>query len=213
MGLIQLRRQLKKYFLTGLFVTLPLFISGYVLFALFRFIDSILGRLINIYFLRNFGIYIPGLGFILFFLCIVGVGFVSTHLFGRGIHRLADRIGGRFPLIRHIYPSVKQIFEMLFPSEKAEARKIVIIEYPRQGLWSLGFVASEDFKEVKEKTGQDLLSVYVPSVPNPTTGYFVFVPRKETILLNISMKDAIRLIVSGGLLNPAGPSEEQKKSA
>ena len=71
MMMIHMRRQLKKYFLTGLFVTLPLFISGYVLFVIFRFIDSILGRLINIYFLRNFGIYIPGLGFILFFLCII----------------------------------------------------------------------------------------------------------------------------------------------
>jgi uncharacterized membrane protein len=198
-----MRRRIKKYFLTGLLVTLPLFISGYVLFAVFRFIDGILGRLINIYFMRNFGIYIPGLGFILFFTGIIGVGFVSTHLFGRGMHRLADRIGGRFPLIRHIYPSVKRIFEMLFPGDKAGLRKIVIVEYPRQGIWSLGFVSSDEFKEIKEKTGQDLLCVYVPSVPNPTTGFFIFVPRKEAILLNISMKDAIRLIVSGGLLVPA----------
>jgi uncharacterized membrane protein len=208
-----MRRQLKKYFLTGLFVTLPLFISGYVLFVIFRFIDGILGRLINIYFTRNFGIYIPGLGFILFVIGILGVGFISTHLLGRGMHRLTDRIGSRFPLIRHIYPSVKQIFEMLFPSDRIDSRKIVIIEYPRQGMWSLGFVTSEEFKEVKEKTGQDMINVYVPSVPNPTTGFFVFVPRKDAVLLNISMKDAIRLIVSGGLLNPPGTSEETKQTA
>ncbi|MFA5361676.1 MAG: DUF502 domain-containing protein [Candidatus Omnitrophota bacterium] len=208
-----MRRRLKKYFLTGLFVTLPLFISGYVLFVIFRFIDGILGRLINIYFMRSFGIYIPGLGFILFFFGIIGVGFVSTHLFGRGIQRLADRIGGRFPLIRHIYPSVKQIFEMLFPSDKVSQRIIVIFEYPRQGIWSIGFVVGENFKEIKEKTGHDLLNVYVPAVPNPATGFFVFIPRKDVIRLNISMKDAIRLIVSGGLLNPPEPPEDAKQTA
>jgi uncharacterized membrane protein len=102
---------------------------------------------------------------------------------------------------------------MLFPSDRIDSRKIVIIEYPRQGMWSLGFVTSEEFKEVKEKTGQDMINVYVPSVPNPTTGFFVFVPRKDAVLLNISMKDAIRLIVSGGLLNPPGTSEETKQTA
>ncbi len=207
-----MRRWLKKYLLTGLLVTLPLFISGYALFVIFRFIDGILGRLINIYFMRNFGIYVPGLGVILFFFVILGVGFVSTHLFGRGMHSFADRIGVSFPLIRHIYPSVKQIFEMLFPADKTSHRLIVIFEYPRQGIWSIGFVAGEDFKEIKEKTGQDLLNVYVPMVPNPVTGFFVFVPRKDVIVLNISMKDAIRLIVSGGLLNPPGPAEEAKKN-
>ena len=202
-----MRGRIKKYFITGLFVTLPLFISGYILFVIFRFIDGILGKLINIYFMRNFGISIPGLGFILFFFIIVSVGFVTTHLFGKGIHRLTDRIGRRFPLIRHIYPSVKQIFEMLFPSEKLNSRMTVIFEYPRQGMWSLGFVASQDFKEVKEKTGQDMLSVYVPTVPNPATGFLLFVPRKDVIPLDISVKDSIRLIVSGGLLNPGGPPD------
>lgn len=207
-----MRRRLKKYFLTGFFVTLPLFISGYVLVVIFNFIDGILGKPINIYFMRSFGISIPGLGFILFFIGIIGVGFVSTHLFGKGMQRLTDRIGSRFPLIRHIYPSVKQIVEMLFPSDKASQRVIVIFEYPRQGIWSIGFVSGDNFKEVKEKTGQDMLNVYVPSVPNPATGFFVFVPRKDVVILNISMKDTIRLIVSGGLLSPPGPPEEAKQT-
>lgn len=197
-----MKNPLRKYFFTGLLFILPLFISGYLLFVLFRFIDGILGSLINIYFQKTFGLYIPGLGVILFFVIIILVGFLSTHFLGKGFHRLLDRIIRVFPLLRHIYPSVKKAFEFLFSRDEIDSRKVVMFEYPQPGNWSIGFVTNETFTEARDKSTQDLLSVFVPMAPNPTTGFLVFVPRKNVFFMDITTKDAMRMIVSGGLLNP-----------
>ena len=109
----------------------------------------------------------------------------------------------RLPLTRYVYPSIKKITEFLFAHHRQAFKKVVLVEYPRRGIWSLGFITNEAFQEIKDKTKQDLLNIFIPSSPGPLTGFFILTPRQEVIFLDIPIEDAVRLIVSGGLLNPA----------
>lgn len=199
---------IKRYFVTGLLTILPLSISIYILLILFRLIDGILGRFINAYLKSVLGFYIPGLGLILFILIIFLTGILSIHLFGAKLHNFLERATSRFPLLKYIYPSLKKIFEFAFSDTRLGFKKAVLVEYPSKGIWSLAFIANEGFKEAEEKICKELLNIYVPSVPNPTTGYFIFIPRDEVKELNISIKDAMRLVMSGGLLNPGEFTKE-----
>ena len=130
------------------------------------------------------------------------MGFLTTRFLGRKLYFILDRTLRRFPLIRLIYPSIKQIIEFLFASQRRAFKKVVLVEYPRRGIWSIGFITGEEFQEAKDKTKQDIINVFIPSSPGPLTGFFVLIPRGEAIFLDIAIEDAIRLLVSGGLLNP-----------
>jgi len=194
--------KIRKYLVAGLLTILPLALSIYILVVLFKLVDGILGRFLNAYFKNLLGFYIPGLGLILFILIIFLTGFVSTHLFGAKLHNLFDKALGRFPLLRHIYPSIKKVFEFIFSENRVGFKKAVLVEYPRKGVWALGFIANESFKEAEDMIGKKLLNVYIPWVPNPTTGYYALVPSDEVKILNMSVSEAMRLVMSAGLLNP-----------
>ena len=201
---------IKRYFVTGLLTILPLSLSIYILWVLFRLVDGILGRFVNAYLKSLLGFYIPGLGLILFIFLIFLTGMLSTHFFGSRLHNFVERATSRFPILKHIYPSLKKIFEFAFSDTRLGFKKAVLVEYPSKGVWSLAFLANEGFKEAETKLGKELLNICVPSVPNPTTGYFVFLPKDEVKMLDISVKDAMRLVMSGGLLNPAEFMKEDK---
>lgn len=194
--------KIRKYFVAGLLAILPISLSIYILVILFRLTDGILGRFLNVYLENTLGFYIPGLGLILFISIIFFVGILSIHVFGTGLHRLFDNMLGRFPLIRHIYPSIRKVFEFIFSDNKTGFKKTVLIEYPYKGLWSLGFIANEGFKEAQDRTGRKLFNVYIPMVPNPTTGFFVLVPEDQLMVLNMNVHEAMKLIMSAGVLNP-----------
>lgn len=195
----------KKYFIAGTLVFLPLLITVYILVNLFRFADNILGQFVNNYLIRVLGFYIPGLGLILFLIIIFSVGVLTSHFLGKKFGLLLDSAFRRFPLIRLIYPSIKQITEFLFTTQRHSFKKAVLVEYPRIGIWALGFITNEGFPEAKDKTKEELLSVFLPSSPGPLTGFFVLIPRQQVIILDIPIEDAIKLLVSGGLLNPPLP--------
>jgi uncharacterized membrane protein len=196
---------LKRNLVAGILVTLPLLLTVYILIILFQFADGILGKFINNYLKQTLGFYIPGLGLILSLTIIFIVGLLTTHFLGRRLYFILDKALRRFPLIRHIYPSIKQITEFLFASKRQEFKKVVLVEYPRCGIWSIGFVTNEGLKEARDKTKQDLLSIFIPSSPGPLTGFFVLIPRQEVLFLEIPIEDVIKLIVSGGLLNSPLP--------
>jgi len=199
---------IKRYLIAGILATFPLLITIYILVVLFQFADGIVGKFINTYLKKFLGFYIPGLGLILFLIIIFLIGFLTTHFLGRRLYFILDRALRRFPLVRFVYPSVKQIVAYLFASQRQAFKKVVLVEYPRRGIWSLGFITNEGFREVKEKTKQDLLNIFIPSSPGPLTGFFIIAPRREVIVLDIPIEDAIKLIVSGGLLNPVLPSKK-----
>lgn len=203
-------KNLRKYLVTGVLVVLPLYFSVYILLLCFQFIDNILGNFINLYVQELLGFSVPGLGVILFFLLILLSGIGSVHLFGKRLHQLIDRIGNRFPVLNYIYPAVKQAFEFLFSESQKSFKKAVLVEYPCKGSWSVGFITNESFKEAKEKTKRDLANVFIPLAPNPVTGFIALIPHDEIILLDISVKEAMKLVISGGLLNPGDLPLEQK---
>ena len=202
--------QIRKYFVAGLLTILPLALSVYILIVLFRFIDGILGRYVNAYLKDLLGFYVPGLGLILFLAIIFLSGVLSIHFFGARLHLFLGRALARFPLLSYIYPSIKKVFEFVFSDNKLGFKKVVLVQYPSKGIWSMGFIANDGYAEAEAKAGMKFFNVYIPSVPNPTTGYFVFIPKAEVIMLDIGIKEAMRLVMSGGLLNPADFIKDKK---
>lgn len=194
--------KVKRYFLTGFFIILPAFITAYVLYAIFMFIDGIWGKVINYYLRKNFGFAIPGLGFILGMLTILVVGFVATNLLGKRLFGFFERLFRKFPMIKLIYDPAKQIVDSFISREDPAFKKVVLVEYPSKGIWSVGFMTNDGFKEAQEKTGEDLLHILIATTPSPLTGFLILVPKRDVRMLDISVEQGIKLIVSGGIVKP-----------
>ncbi|MCM8770700.1 MAG: DUF502 domain-containing protein [Candidatus Omnitrophica bacterium] len=194
--------QLRVYFFTGLAVAIPLFGTAYLIFLLFSFSDNLLGRFINVHLKQRWGFYIPGLGLVLFLLIILTIGILARQFLGKRLLRGLEKALIKLPLIRHVYPSLKQIVDFFFSTKEIAFKKAVLVEYPRKGIWSLGFITNESAQKVKDALSEDVLNVFIPSAPGPLTGYFVVVPRKDIILLEMRVEEALKIIVSGGVLNP-----------
>jgi len=205
-------QRLKTYFIAGMLVVLPAVFSVYILFILFRFADGMLGRFINNYFFKKLGFYIPGLGLILSLLIIIIAGFITTHFF-RTRAKTLDKLFSNIPFLKYIYPLLKQTLEFMFSDKSQAFKKAVLVEFPRKGIWSMGFVCADSFVEAKTKTGKELENIYVPFAPNPISGNVILVAKEDIIYLDISVKEATKLIVTAGIINPGQqPSQEQVKS-
>lgn len=183
-------------------ITLPVFFTFYFLFIIFRFIDGIWGKVINFYLKKYLGFVVPGLGFILGILTVLVIGFIATNFFGKKIFRAIEGRLMRLPLIRQVYPATKQIVNSFISKDKPAFKKVVLVEYPSKGIWSVAFVTNDGFRNAKEKTGKDLVSVFIATSPSPFTGFLIFVPREDVKFLDISVEEGIKLIVSGGIINP-----------
>jgi len=195
-------KRLKRYFITGFVVVVPAALTVYVLVILFRFIDGILGRFLNLYLKKTLGFYIPGLGFLLFFIMIALAGFLASRFLGRKIFPRLERWFSGLPFINKIYPTFKQIVSFVVAQKEFGFKKVVLLEYPSKGIWSLGFLTNEEFKKIGELLGRQMVSVFVPSSPNPLTGYVVFVVKEELKFVDISISDALKIIISGGVFKP-----------
>jgi uncharacterized membrane protein len=194
--------RIRRYFITGLLVILPLFITLYFLFIIFRFIDGLWGIFVNPYIEKQLGFSIPGVGFILGVFTIIFIGFLTTHFFSKKILSSVEGWFLKFPFIRQVYPAIKQIVNFFISKDKIAFKKVVLVEYPSKGIWSVGFVTNEGFKEAQEKTGQELLHVFIGTSPTPLSGFFVMIPKNEVKFLDISVEDGLKLIVSGGIIKP-----------
>jgi len=192
----------KKYFITGLLIILPLFITFYLLFSIFVFIDGVCGTLINTLLRRYFGFSVPGLGLIIGLLVIFFTGFLATNFLGKRLLRVFERWLMRFSFIRQIYSPIKHIIHYVASREKPSFNKVFLFEYPSKDIWTLGFVTNEHFEKGSVSSGSDLVAVYIASTPNPFTGFVVFVPRSNLRPLDISVEEGMRLIVSGGIMTP-----------
>jgi len=152
-------------------------------------------------------------GYILAVVFIFAAGFALLTFLGRQLYRQLDRILARLPIMRMVYPHVKQLTDLIFSQNKMAAfRSVVMVEYPRRGVWSLGFVTGTSLMVVEGKSTDDLVSVFVPSSPTPFTGYVVAVPRRELIELNMTVDAALRFVVSGGVLVPSDTAEGSRKA-
>ncbi len=195
-------KHLRSFFFTGLLVLLPIVISLKLVFWGFEKADQILGDLLYQILLRyfNFTKPIPGLGFVVLVLIITLTGIFAKHYLGKKLILVGEKILDKIPILNGIYNTTKQIMETLTNKEKSAFRKVVLIQYPRVGIYSPGFLTGDTPAEAIEKTGKQLANVFIPTAPNPTTGYLVFVPLEEVIMLDMSVEDGFRLLISAGVI-------------
>ena len=195
---------MKRIFATGLAVVIPILVTVYVLVALFTFADGIMGKVINKYLEEYLGYTIPGIGIILFLLLIFLIGLL-IRVSRMRLRRYVEGVFFRVPVVNKIYAPVKKIFDFLFfPDIEKKFKSTVLVEYPRKGVYSIGFLTNESFSAIKEKTGKKMVNVYFPFTPSPITGYTVIVPEEDVTFLDISVEQAMKMVISGGLINPDG---------
>ncbi|MBR3913993.1 MAG: DUF502 domain-containing protein [Alphaproteobacteria bacterium] len=200
---------LKTYFFTGILVTAPVAITLYVAWHLITYIDTKVTGLIPAQYNPNellpYGL--PGLGILLLLVFFTGVGMLTANFIGQALIKAGYRLINRMPVISGLYNAIKKILETLIGNDKNKAfRQPVLVEYPRRDLWTIAFITGEPYPEVKRKLNdKTLLSIYVPTTPNPTSGFFLYVPKKDVIFLNISVEEALKLILSTGIINPNNP--------
>ena len=192
---------MKSVFLSGLTAVIPVVLTIYVIVGLFQFADGILGRHINRYLEAYLNYTVPGIGIILSLLIIILLGGLLRFSRNR-LRKFMESLFLRIPLVNKIYFPIRQIVDFLFFQPTRTFRKVILIEYPRRGIYTIGFITSESNRAFEEKVQKKLFNVFVPSSPSPLTGFTIIVPQEDVIVLDISVEEAIRLIVSGGMLNP-----------
>ena len=190
---VRVAQALRRNFIAGLAALFPVAVTIYLLTALFRFLDNLLGRYLTVH--------IPGLGLILTVFILLLVGFLSTHFVGQVVFPTVELWFGRLPFIRQIYPSVKQLSQFLFGSgdESPAFQGVVWLEYPKTGLYSIGFVTHQE-ESALTGTREKLLTLLIPTTPSPFSGPIIFVSEEAVVYLDISVEDALKLVVSGGVV-------------
>lgn len=197
------RTILKNYFLTGLLVILPIFITGYVIWFLIKAMDTFLKYIPVKYLPETYlDIYIPGLGLILVVILILVVGVLTRNIAGRKVLQFWDYLVDRIPLARIIYSSVQQLLQAFFFQNSDAFQRVALVEYPRRGIYVLGFITGESKGEVQEKINKKMMNVFIPTTPNPTSGFYILVPEEDLTVLDMSVEDAFKLLISGGLVSP-----------
>ncbi|MDI3547712.1 MAG: hypothetical protein PWR10_1364 [Halanaerobiales bacterium] len=191
-------KKVRNLIFTGILVILPLVASIYIIYFLFSVIDRWTRPLIEILIGRE----VPGVGIIFTFLVILFVGLFATNIIGKRIIIFGENILLRIPLFRNIYISIKKVLEAIFTRNTSSFKKPVLFEYPRKGLYQVGFLTRDSSPYFDSITGRELYNVFLPTTPNPTSGMFILIPKEEAIILDLSIEDALKLIISGGILSP-----------
>lgn len=206
--------RLRGYFLAGIVVTAPIAITIYLTYVFFTFIDDKVSRILPdaLYRVIYGSESIPGLGILVALVFFVIVGWFATNFLGRFFIRLSESIVDRMPVIRNLYSAIKQIFETVMASKSQAFREVVMLEYPRKGVYSIGFVTGTTEGEVQRATKAETINVFVPTTPNPTSGYLLFVPKKELIYLDMSVEEGVKLVVSAGIITPPDRKAGETKS-
>lgn len=201
---------LRGYFIAGILVTGPIALTLYLVWAFVDFIDRSVGHILpDEYNPQTYlPFHVPGLGLILAVIGLTLIGAATAGVMGRVFLRMSERILARMPVVRGIYGAVKQIFETVLAKQSNSFREVVLVEWPRKGMWTVGFVTAAVEGEIRELAGEDPLAVYIPTTPNPTSGYLIFVPRAEVVTLSMSVEDAIKYVISTGIVAPEGKKVE-----
>ena len=198
--------RLRNYFIAGLVVLVPLLATLYIVWFLFDFLDSILRPLV----IRILGYPVIGLSLTIMLLLVLLVGSIVSNALGRRWVEFFERILRKIPLVRVIHSSIKQASAALL-MQKEEFKRVVLIEYPRKGIYVIGFVAGGSSEEIQEKTAEHTLNVFVPTSPNPTSGFLVMIPEKDVVPLKMSVEDGLKMIVTGGLVTPNNKIKNDKQ--
>lgn len=198
-------RNVWSNFLTGVVVFAPLSITIYLVWTFVNFVDDrVLPLIPDVYNPENYlPVSVPGVGVIFFFLFVAGLGALTKNLFGRQLFKASERFVDRMPVVRSIYNTLRQIVDTIFArGGKDSFDRACLIEYPRKGIWAIAFVSTDASGEIRERRGEDVYSVFLPTTPNPTSGFLLFLPKSDVVILDMSVEDAAKLVISAGLVVP-----------
>ncbi|GAB4137697.1 MAG: DUF502 domain-containing protein [Sphingomonadales bacterium] len=203
--------RLRNYLLTGIVVAAPIGITAYLTYVFIVAVDDRVTPLIpdryNPQTYLPFAV--PGLGLVIMVVALILLGMVTANFFGRHLLLLGERILARVPIVRSIYGTLKQIFETVISQSSMSFRDVVLIEYPRRGLWAIAFVTATTKGEIRRRLDDDLVNVFLPTTPNPTSGFLLFVPRRDLIFLDMPVEDGIKYVISAGLVTPGDRPPKQ----
>ena len=201
----KLQRRIRNIFITGLLITLPIALTYFILQFLFKNLDALSPVFTKILIDMGApipeGYRIPALGLVITLLIVLAVGWFTTNFFGKQMINLGESIVEKIPFVRKIYKGSKQVVQSIAHADTTAFRKVVLLEFPRRGMLAIGFVTGSARGEVQEYTREDVLNVFVPTMPNPTSGFLVFAPPEELTEIDMSIEDGIKYVVSGGIVD------------
>jgi uncharacterized membrane protein len=199
-----LEKRLKPIFFTGLLTVVPIAMTVVVVNWIVGTMDELLNRFIPDRYQPDvlLGFPIPGLGLLATLLLVMVVGMLTANFFGRKLFEFSEGLMGRIPLVKGIYSLFKQVANTVLHKDKQSFRKVVLIEYPRRGIWMVGFVTGRTEGEIQELTDRRVINVFVPTTPNPTSGFYILVPEEDAQVLEMTVEDAFKLVISGGMVTP-----------
>lgn len=211
--------RLRNYFLTGLIVTAPLGITLWILFGVIELIDNSVVPLLppaynpQTYIEKYLGIgaHIPGIGLVVVLAGLTAIGLLTANFVGRMVVRTGENILGRMPVVRSIYGALKQIFQTVLENSSRSFREVVLVEYPRRGIWAIGFITSATEGEVQTTIADEVVNVFLPTTPNPTSGFLLFVPRRHLVVLDMTVEEGIKMVVSAGIVTPPDTRPEERR--
>lgn len=205
-------RSLKTYFLTGILVSAPLAITIYLAVELINFIDKkVTGLIPAEYNPENYLPYgIPGLGLVILLVALVLIGMVASGFIGNALIKMMNKLIAKMPVVSGIYSALRKILETVMGGGQTSAfRQAVLVQYPRPDLWTIAFITGEVYSGIQKNVKKELVSIYVPTTPNPTSGFLIFVPKKDIIPLELRVDDAWKIIISTGIVTPDSPQTQQ----
>jgi uncharacterized membrane protein len=207
--------RLRTYFFAGILITAPVSLTIYLSWLFISFVDDwVFSLLPPDYNPESYlPFFIPGIGLLLALVGLTVIGALTAGILGRAARRLIDGVLNRVPVIRSLYAAISQIMETVLANKSSAFRECVLIEYPRKGIWTLGFITGISQGEVQEVTKDTLINVFVPTTPNPTSGFLLFVPEHDLIRLQMPIEDGLKLVISGGIVTPPSPKAQLEAAA
>ncbi|WP_322989626.1 DUF502 domain-containing protein [Hoeflea sp.] len=207
--------RLRTYFLTGMIIVAPIAITAYLTWSFILWVDGWVKPYIPLVYNPDYYLpfTVPGFGLLMALFLITLIGFLTANLVGRSVISVGEMLLDRMPLVRSLYKGLKQIFQTVLAEQSGSFKQAGLIQYPRQGLWSIVFIATDTRGEVRERlpVGESM-SVFLPTTPNPTSGFLLFVPREDVLILDMSVEEAAKMVISAGLVSPDFPKTLPIKS-
>ena len=199
-------KSIRSYLFAGLVVWLPILATFVILRFIIDLLDQTMSLLPRAYQPDQLlGFHIPGLGVVISLALLVVTGLVATNILGQRLVGWSEAVLDKIPLVRSIYNASKQVIQAIFATNSDAFRKVLLVQYPREGLWSLAFQTGVTHAEIKQHTGEEMISIFVPTTPNPTSGFLMMVPKSEAIELSMTIDEALKFIISLGVMQPISP--------
>ncbi|HMM59704.1 MAG TPA: DUF502 domain-containing protein [Candidatus Rifleibacterium sp.] len=197
--------QMRKYLITGVLVLVPFVVTIYIMYAFFQITDGLLGVAVS----RAIGYRVPGMGLILTALICVSVGMIAQNYFGKRLIASVDNSLEQIPGVRSLYNGIKQVADVIVRNTRSEFKRVVMLEYPKEDSWVLGFVTGDFVLQAgSDRLDDDMISVFVPTTPNPTSGFLLIISKKKIIDTHMDIEDAMKIVISGGLVQPGRLPEQ-----